>query len=273
MQLTRDNYFSQEANWKYMSASQFKSFVPAYSGCEAAALAKLKGEYEEPQRECFIEGHYIHAWNEGTLPEFKANNPEIYSSCGPTAGQLKSNYQNLNKMIEVLESDPLCMQALAGQKEVIMTAELFGIEWKIMIDSYSPDVGGQGMFADLKAIKAMDSKFWNSDAQCYENFIERYGYDIQMGIYAEIEKRATGRENWLIPHIVAVTKQDPPDHEIIWFDYQSISSSLQIVSNHIERVKAVKYGEVAPIRCETCEYCRLTKKIKKPRLYSEFSLY
>jgi len=270
MILTKENYYSREANLHYMSVSQFKGFIPAYDGCEARAMAELSGEYERPQKNAFDEGHYVHAWNEGTLDEFKANNPDLYSSRGPTAGQLKSNFQHCNKMIEVLESDPLVMKALAGRKEVILTFELFGIPWKVMLDSYQPNVG---IFADLKALKEIDGKWWNKEAQCYENFIQHYGYNIQMAVYAEGEKRASDRKEWLIPHMVVVTKQDPPDHEIIYFDYDAIVSGLAIVEQHIERVKTVKSGEVEPVRCEKCDYCRDTKKISRIKHYSELALY
>lgn len=269
MQLTKDNYFSLEANRHYMSVSQFKGFVPAFGGCEAAAMAKLRGEYEEPEKVAFMEGKYVHAWNEGTLPEFKADNPGIYSSQGPTKGQLKSNFKNLNQLIEVLENDPLVMKALAGQKEVIMTAEMFGIPWKIMLDSYQPGI----LFTDLKALKEMDGKFWSKEAQAYENFLEHYGYDVQMSVYAEVEKRCTGSEGWLLPHMVIVTKEDPPDHEIIYFDFELIEQKLQVVANHIERVKSVKSGSMEPVRCDKCEYCRSTKKIKTIKHYKQLSLY
>lgn len=270
MELTKENYYSLEANLHYMSVSQFKSFLPSYGGCEAQAMAKIKGEFVESKKEAFDEGHYVHAWNEGTLEEFKAENPHLYSSQGPTKGQLKANYKHCNRMIEVLENDPLVMEKLAGRKEVIMSAELFGIPWKVMLDSYNPDIG---IFTDLKAIKEMDGKWWNKDAQAYENFLEHYGYTIQMAVYAEIEKRATGNDIWLLPHMVVVTKQDPPDHEIIYFDYEVIAASLQIVQNNIERVKAVKSGRVEPNRCEKCEYCRATKVIKQIKHFSELSLY
>lgn len=268
MKLTKDNYFSVEANREYMSVSQFKGFLPAYDGCEAAAMAKLAGEYEESEKEAFLEGKYVHAWNEGTLAEFKADNPEIYSSRGPTAGQLKANFKHCNVMIETLESDPLVMKALAGEKEVILTAELFGIPWKIMIDSLQ-----ELLFSDLKALKEIEGKWWNRDAQCYENFIQHYGYDVQMSVYAEIHKRALKRSEWLLPHMVVVTKQDPPDHEIYWFDFDAIERGLVIVANNIERVKAVKYGNAEPVRCERCEYCRGTKRLKATKHYAELALY
>lgn len=270
MLLNRSNYFSKEANRHYLSVSQFKDFTPSFGGCEARAMAKLSGDYEEPPKTAFMEGHYVHSWNSHELDEFKAENPDLYSSRGPTAGQLKANYQHCNTMIEVLESDPLVMKALAGKKEVILTTEMFGVPWKIMIDSYQPE---KGMFADLKALKQMDGKFWNVESQCYENFLDHYGYILQMAVYAEVEKRVSGRSEWLIPHMVIVTKQDPPDHEILYFDYDAIESHLFIVENNIDRVKKVKSGEVEPVRCETCAYCRQTKKIKTIRHYAELALY
>ncbi|MFS1511729.1 PD-(D/E)XK nuclease-like domain-containing protein [Chengkuizengella sp. SCS-71B] len=272
MKLTKDNYYSNEANRHYMSVSQFKNFTPAFGGCEARALAEVNGEYEQESSTAFDEGHYLHAWNEGILEEFKTSNPHLFSSQGKTKGQLKANFKHCNKMIEVLENDPLVMEALAGQKEVIMTSKLFGIDWKIMIDSYQPEIR---VFTDLKAIKEMDGKWWNKEAQVYENFLDHYGYIIQMSVYAEVERLATGRgyEKWCVPHMVIVTKQDPPDHEIIAFDFDTIVQHLQIVSNHIERVKAVKTGKEKPNRCEKCEYCRQTKKIQRVKHFSEFSLY
>lgn len=270
MELTKENYYSLEANMHYMSVSQFKSFLPAYGGCEAQAMKILRGEYEAKKADVFLEGHFVHAWNEGTLEEFKANNPSLYSSRGDTKGQLKSNFKHCYKMIETLESDPLVMKTLAGEKEVIMTAELFGIKWKIMIDSYQPDVG---LFADLKTMKELDDKFWNRDMGVYESFIDHYGYNIQMAVYAEVEKRFNKSSEWLIPNLVVVTKEDPPDKEIIYFDFDDIFNGINIVRKHIERVKAVKYYSAEPIRCERCKYCRETKKIGRIKHYSEFNLY
>lgn len=270
MQLNKSNYFSLEANRHYMSVSQFKGFITAFGGCEARSMAELAGEYERPEKGAFDEGHYIHAWNEGTLADYKAEHPEIYSSQGPTKGQLKANYKHLNKMIEVLMNDPLVMKALDGQKEVIFTAELFGIPWKVMLDSYQPEIG---IFADLKALKDIDGKWWNKEVQAYENFLDHYGYALQMAVYSRVEQLATGRTDPLLPHMVIVTKQDPPDHEVLWFDYDLIEQQLSIIGNHIERVKAVKSGAAAPDRCEKCDYCRATKVIKQIKHYAELAVY
>jgi hypothetical protein len=271
--LNRENYFSLEASRQYMSVSQYKSFREEYNGCEAAALAVLNGEWQEPPKEVFMEGHYLHAWQEGTLDEFKANNPDIYSSRGATAGQLKSEFQHCNKMIEVLERDSFVMKVLSGKKEVIFTAELFGIPWKIMIDSYTPEMKS---FTDLKAMRDIGGKFWNKEASCYENFISHYGYDLQFAVYAEVERIANNRpeESWLMPHMVVVTKQKPePDHEVIYFDDASIMAKLFEVESGLPRVLAVKNGEVEPQMCGKCDYCLSKKRLTAAKFYRDFDLY
>jgi len=264
LKLNNDNYFSLEANREYMSVSQYKDFW----NCEAKALAKLSGEYEETEKECFIEGHFLHAWNEGKLEEFKDNNPDMYSSRGATKGQLKSNYKHCEKMIEVLETDPVALEVLKGQKEVIFTAELFGVPWKIMIDSYRPE---KKVFADLKTIKSMDGRFWDNERKRYVSFLEFYGYTVQMAVYAEVERLANGRaeKDWFLPHMIIITKQDPPDHEAIYFDYEMIEGELMNVEAYLPTIIDIKRGKRQPRRCEQCDYCRATKKIKKIKHYME----
>jgi hypothetical protein len=274
MNLNKSNYYSLDADRHYMSVSQFKSFLPSYGGCEARVMAKLRGEYVQPETDAFLLGKYLHAWNEGVLSEFKANNPDLYSSRGPTSGQLKSSFQIANQMIATLECDPYVMKALAGDKEVILTAEFLGLEWKCMIDSYQPNfTSGAGIFTDLKTTQDLHKTVYNPHTRVREHFITAYGYDVQFAVYAELERRATGRKDWLIPFMVAVTKQDPPDKEVYQFDYEDIEASLNIVRNNIERVKEVKSGKALAARCEECDYCRSTKRVIKAKRYAELALY
>lgn len=274
MKLNKSNYYSLEADQYYMSVSQFKSFLPSYGGCEARTMARLRGDYEQPETEAFLLGKYVHAWNEGALSEFKLEHPQLFNSRGATKGQLKSEYRKANDMVSTLESDPFIMKALAGDKEVIFIAELFGLQWKCMIDSYQPNfTASAGIFTDLKTTQDLHKTVWNMHTQQREHFITAYGYDIQLSVYAEIEKRATGRKDWLVPFMVAVTKQDPPDKEVYQFDYDDIAAGLNIVQVNIERIKEVKSGNVSAVRCEECDYCRSTKRIIKTKRYNELAVY
>ena len=51
MQLTDENYYSQEANREYMSVSQFKDFAGTYGKlpCEFTALEKLEERWKEEE--------------------------------------------------------------------------------------------------------------------------------------------------------------------------------------------------------------------------------
>jgi hypothetical protein len=253
LQLTKDNYYSLEADQQYFSVSQYKSFKK----CESSTLAKIKGEYEQPKSEALLLGSYVHSWLDNTIEDFKKDNPEIFSSRGASKGQLKSQYQNANEMIRVLENDPFCMMALQGEKEVIFTGELFGVPWKIRMDVYNPKFN---RFADLKTVKNIREKQW-IEGIGWGSFVEAYGYVTQMAVYSEIESQNRGGD-WLENYIVAVSKESIPDKEIIIIDQESLGEELNRMSDDMERLVEVKTGSLDPKRCEKCDYCKRTKMIK-----------
>lgn len=262
MELNKDNYFSLEADREYFSVSQFKSFRE----CEAKTVAKLNGEWTDGENEAFLLGSYVHAWNEGTLEEFKEEHPEMYSSRGATKGQLKSNFLIGNKMIETLSNDPTVERVREGQKEVVMTAELFDAKWKIMIDIYNPK---NKVFVDLKTTREIHKKYWNEDLGIKQNFIEYYDYLLQMAVYAEVERLNRGGRTYFQPHIIAVSKEPVPDKEIIFMGTEFIQGKLLEVETLLPHFIKVKNGEIKPTRCEKCDYCRETKKIDKILHYLE----
>ncbi|MDT2738245.1 PD-(D/E)XK nuclease-like domain-containing protein, partial [Enterococcus pseudoavium] len=59
--LSDENYYSNEADWHYMSVSQYKDFIK----CPAAALAKLKGEWQpDSDKKPLLVGNYVHSYFE-----------------------------------------------------------------------------------------------------------------------------------------------------------------------------------------------------------------
>ena len=261
LQLNNDNYFSLEADQQYMSVSQYKSFLK----CETSALAKLRKKYTEPKSDALLFGSYVHAWLDGTQEKFKEDNPELFSSKGTTKGQLKSTYRNADEMIKVLQEDPFVMMALDGEKEIIMTGELFGAPWKIKIDVYNPTMG---RFADLKTVKAIREKYWHEE-HGYCSFVEAYGYITQMAVYSEIERQNRGGEEWLESYLVAVSKESPPDKAVITIDNEALTYELENIESKIPRIIQLKSGEIEPKRCGKCHYCRMTKKVTSVTHYLE----
>lgn len=252
MELTTENYYSIEANKEYMSVSQYKDFMK----CEAAALAKISGNYSEYKREALLVGSYVHAALESAeaFEKFKIDYPEIYTA----KKELKAPFKQADKMIESVLDDELCRAVLEGEKEVILTAEIFGTMWKAKLDVLNRE---SGRFTDIKTVKAIREKYW--DGSKYVSFIQHYGYDIQMAMYAEIERLSGEMKfEYLEPTLLAVSKEETPDKEIIWFDEQLIIEKLSIVEANMPRILGVKFGNIPPIACGKCDFCKSKKQLK-----------
>lgn len=259
LQLTNKNYHSQEANRDYMSRSQFKGFMD----CEAKEMAKLNGLWLEEKSTALLVGSYVHSWNEGTRREFIAENPEMFKK----DGSLKAEYLQADKMINCLQSDKLAMYMLEGQKEVIFTAEFAGAVWKVMADVYNPE---RKRMVDLKTTRSITDRAWSDEHYAKVSFVEQYNYVLQAALYCEIERLASDREQWLDFYVVAVSKESVPDKAVIDLrDPERYIQELEIVKAAMPRVLAIKSGQIEPIRCGCCDYCRSTKVLSRAVHYSE----
>jgi hypothetical protein len=256
LQLTGENYFSNQANQEYLSVSQYKDFL----SCEARTVARMKGEYvQKSSNDALLFGSLFHKWNEGKVEfnQFLLDHPELYSTRGTTKGQLKSTFSKVFDLIHKASNDTYIQKALEGTKEQIFTAEMFGIWWKICIDSYNPD---SHYFADLKSMAEIYSRFYSVSKSKYVDFIEYYKYDLQMVVYSEIEKIATNRDENLNPLLVVVTKESPPDAAIFkgFLDYKD--DLLSDIKQNIPRIIDLKNDLVKPKQCGKCDYCRSVKR-------------
>jgi hypothetical protein len=251
--LTSENYYSSEANKYYMSVSQFKSFLD----CELAALAEVNGIYKKSTTDALLVGSYVDAWCEGTLEKFQTDHEkELFNSKNKQEKVLLAKFQHANDIINIIQSDINVMAKMIGDKQTIFTADLFGVPWKIKIDIYNPD---QGFFSDLKIMANLYDKFYNRSLGVYENFIEHYKYNLQMCVYAMVEKIATKRKKYLEPYIVAITKENPPNKGIFNGFLDEIQSMTWFIEEHIPRIINLKNGKEQPIACGKCEYCRSIK--------------
>lgn len=260
MVLTSENYFSQEAERKYLSVSQYKNFCGTLGKvpCEAEALAKLAGEWEMEKTTALMVGSYVDAHFEGTLATFKAQNPDIFTK----QGTLKAEYRRAEEIINRLERDDYFMKFMSGQKQVIMTGMIAGAEWKIKIDSYIEDVA----IVDLKVMESLNKVFYVKDYG-YMDFTQYWGYDIQGAVYQEIVYQNTGKR--LPFYIAAASKEKEPDLAIIQIDNEHLHEKLIEVEKNVPKILSLKRGEYEPIRCELCDYCKHTKVLTKPIHYTE----
>lgn len=246
MRLTKNNYYSNEANREYMSVSQYKQFLK----CEAAAMAMLNGEYSPPQTTALLVGSYVDSYFEGTLPIFIETHPEILKR----DGTLKADYLKAEEIIERIKRDELFMKYMSGKKQVVKSANLFGTKWKIKIDSYFP----KDKIVDLKVMRSLERIMGIS-------FVEHWGYDIQMAIYSEIERLASKtKEKSLETYLAVATKEEPSDIEIIHIPLWRRKEVLADVEKHMPHILSVKNGDIEPKGCGACPYCRQHKKLKEP---------
>lgn len=255
MILTADNYYSDEANRQYMSVSQFKDFNGTYGriGCEFAAMEKLAGRWNPEPSTALLVGSYVDSYVEGTLDDFKSRNQDIFTA----KGELKAPYKKAEEIIARIERDKYFMKYLSGEKQTIMTGDLFGCQWKIKMDSYIPGVA----IVDLKVMSSITDLKWVKDIG-YLDFVRYWNYDIQGAVYQKIVEINTGKK--LPFFIAAVTKETEPDIRIIHVTQNYLDEALLIVESNINRVLMVKNGEVEPDRCDLCDCCKHNRILRRP---------
>lgn len=246
---------SQEANKEYMSVSGYKDFAGTYGKmpCEFYGMEKLNGRWEDEKSTALLVGSYVDSYFEGSLEQFKKENPEIFTQ----KGELKANFKQAEEIIARIERDEYFMKFMNGQKQVIMTGELFGAKWKIKMDSYIPDVA----IVDLKVMASITDLKWVKDIG-YLDFVRYWGYDIQGAIYQEIVRQNTGKK--LPFYIAGATKQAEPDIRIIHVTDNYLQEALHMVEANMPRILRVKNGEAEPDRCELCDCCRHNRVLTRP---------
>ena len=274
LKLTDDNYYSPEANWEYMSASQFKSF----RRCEAAAMAELRGELGRKESTALLVGSYVDAYFSNELEQFKAEHPELFKR----DGSLKAEYVNAQAIAERLNQDELARMLLSGKHQVIKTGRIAGVWYKTKADSLLtsrqveaickkfPQVQdlvpfGGAIIVDLKCMKDFNP-IWDEDAQEKVSFVNFWGYDIQGAIYQKVDNR-------MAPFvIVGVTKEADPDITAIHIPDEDLSFAMAEVEALSPRYAAIKRGEISPVGCGKCGYCRSVKRLEGITHYKKINV-
>lgn len=253
MKLTDENYYSTEANRDYWSVSQFKAF----NKCEACGLAEMKGLYERPESDALLIGSYVDSYFSGEFEKFQE---ERGSQMFKKNGEILAKFAHANDMIERVESDPLMLEYMTGETQTIMSAELFGVEWKIKMDFYN-----EQRIVDLKTVKDFQPIY--DPEYGWRSWIEYWGYDLQGAIYTRVEQKVTGREKPLPFYLAVVTKEKVPDIKIVHIPDDVLESAYHLIEAKIDRFDLIKKGDVEPIRCEKCDYCKATKILTGPEEY------
>lgn len=271
MKLNDDNYYSPEANWQYMSTSQLKAFRK----CEAAAMAELRGEWARKPSTALLVGSYVDAYFSGELKQFKAKNPGIYKR----DGTLKAEFQQAQDIAERLERDELARMLLSGGHQVIKTGQINGVWFKAKYDSLLeeeqvdaicerfPEVRnlvpfGGGIIVDLKCMRDFEP-IWDDAVQEKISFATFWGYDIQGAIYQKLDNRHAPFA------IVGATKEPETNIEAFHIPDEDLAFAMLEVEALAPRYAAIKRGEITPVGCGKCDYCRSHKKLSRFKNYRE----
>lgn len=248
MNLTNANYFSVRANREYFSVSQWKSFQK----CPNMAMAEIRGKYVREETPALLVGSYVDAYFDGELEKFKDTHPDLFKR----DGTLKSEYIQAEQIIERIKRDRLMMKYLTGgTRQVIMTGIIEGVPVKIKIDTLHPDkiVDGKVM-KDFAPIYVQDKgrlQWW-----------EAWNYDVQGSVYQEVVFQNTGKR--LPFYLAAATKEKVTDIDILHIEQDHLDFAMSEFKRDIVSYDAVKKGIVKPDRCEHCDWCKKTKKLKEP---------
>lgn len=276
MELNSLNYYSNEADLEYMSCSQIDEFKT----CEAAALARIQGRYTPKKSQALLVGSYFHTYMEGKSAHeafLKENFDDVFKTkLDKQTGEKiitgkYAAYDEADRLIQFAERDPVIRDLIEreGEVEKIMTGMLFGVyPWKIRIDKYFPDTR---IIIDWKTTASIRDLQWDSERGERVSFIENFGYIRRAAIYSEIEKQYTGKSTVPPFFLVCISKQNPPDKEIINLTHQQ-RYEMELENLHdgtLARIKNIKDGLTLPKRCGVCEYCRATKRLTNVLNYWE----
>lgn len=236
LELDQNNYYSPEANQQYFSVSQYKDFMK----CEAMAMAKINGTYQPAMTKAMLTGSFVDAYFEGTLDAFMKEHPAVFNR----KQELRSEFRKANEIIARIRSDELFMKFMSGEKQRIMTFDLFGVPWKMKMDSYLPGT----CITDLKVVaKFRTLPFWRYDLQ---------GAVYQAGVFIKTEEK--------LPFYLAVaTKERTIDLDIFQIPQATLNAALAEIEGNIQHFAEVKNGTVPLVYCGKCDYC---KSIKAARI-------
>ncbi|WP_019292866.1 PD-(D/E)XK nuclease-like domain-containing protein [Lactococcus petauri] len=264
LDLLGDDYYSLESSLRYWSVSQFKDFKK----CQAAAMAKLSGEWRENRDEtALIVGNYVHSYFESIeahKAHIEAYQDKMISKSGKTKGELKVPYKVADTMIIALENDEQFMNYYVGKKEVAVTGFIAGVEFKGKIDCLNIE---KGYFVDIKTTRLpIDETVWSTEYGARLRWFEEYGYVLQMAVYQELLRQTYNKT--FLPIIYAVSKEDIPDTRAIAFkSKEKLNFELGELNLYIKQFDEVKRGSLKPESCGHCDFCKSHKLSKRIEIY------
>ena len=165
------------------------------------------------------------------------DNPEIFTR----KNELKSEFRKANEIISRVKSDKTFARFMSGEKQRIMTFEMFGVPWKMKMDSYLPGI----CITDLKIVANFKS-------------LPLWRYDLQGAVYQAGVEAVTGER--LPFYLAAATKEQVVDLDVFQIPQTTLNLAMDEIGFSIEHYAEVKAGLVPPKACGHCDYCKSVKQ-------------
>lgn len=254
MILNKENYFSKEADKEYMSVSQWKLFYE----CETKALATIEGQQDATFKDAFLEGQLFEELVSGDAKLFMAKHPELISTRGATAGQLKSEFKKVVNAAEKFNSQKFFTDIVSKcDKQVILTGEIKGIKIKCALDLFDKETNSIYYIKCMKDFKEQ----WNSEEKAYMPWYYTYGYVMQLAVYREIVRQNFGESKEIA--LLAASKEEQPDIQALSFSSELLDLELEKFKMYVLRYDKIKKGLLKPDKCNCCDYCKRIKNIQE----------
>ena len=254
MELNEQNYFSQEADQAYFSASQIKSFKK----CEAATMAALHGDYVRPMSQALLQGQFVDEALTGDFGEWVMKHPEV----SKRDGNLKAEFMLCQEMVSRAKRDPLFMDFMEGDHQTILKAPILGGYWF----KAKFDVLGADRIVDLKTVKDLRSQYLPGQGRV--DFATAWDWPLQMAIYQKIYEEVEGVR--LPCYLAVITKETPADIRIVQIEQERMDAEIAWLEQMMPRYEAIKSGAIDPERCDHCEWCRQSRILTGPELLGDF---
>lgn len=227
---------------EYSGFSEIARFIK----CEAEAMSKRKMKVTMDM----LIGMYVDAYYDKEFRTFEDYYPQIFKK----DGELKAPFKKAEDIIEKINKDKVFYELITGERQVIFTGQIVGVDIKIKIDSYFENK----MIVDNKVLRDYEDIWLDGEKVGFWN---RFRYDIQAYVYSEIVKQNIGK---LLPFVLAVaTKEEEPDLAVFKFSDEILKKTKKEVLRKLVRMQELKSKIKKPIRCGHCNYCKSTRKIVK----------
>ena len=245
MELSNNNYYSQDASKEYMSYSQFKDFCK----CPAYAMAKINGEWHDETTDSLLVGSYVDTWLDGTIDIFKEEHPEIFT----LKGELKAQYKKAEELCEIIKNDEYLYHLLTGERQKILTCHIADVPFKVKIDSLHDDC-----IVDGKVLKDCEDVWIDGEKK---PFIYINRYDLQAAIYKTAVKQNLNKD---LPFMLGViTKEKTPDKRVFKLSDKVIDDAMQEIIIKAPIFQSMKNGEEPAWNCGKCDYCKSIKALNE----------